>query len=284
MSHLGGTPHPYRHRRAALATRHGKLPLIAPAMDEFVGLDVVAVAVDTDSLGTFSGEVERAGSPWDTAVAKARLGMTARGLPLGIASEGSFAPYAPAPFVLAETELVVLVDDDLGITIGESETAFSPPTVRLEIEPGALDLAALDRGGFPEHGLIVRPEDGVSPIVKGVHDIAELDRAIARCASVSDTGRAIVESDLRAHHHPFRRDVIARAAGRLARRLASMCPMCGIPGWGATDHEPGAPCALCHQPTWTTLADIWGCAGCRHSVRIERSEWADPAQCTLCNP
>jgi hypothetical protein len=253
-------------------------------MNEFVGLDVVAVAVDTDSLGTFAGEVERVGSPWDTAVAKARLGMGASGLPLGIASEGSFAPYEPAPFVVAETELVVLVDDDLGIVIGESETAFSPPTVRLETVPGSLDLDGLDRGGFPEHGLIVRPVDEMSPIVKGVHDIAELDRAITRCAAASPTGRVIVESDLRALHHPFRRDVIARAAGRLARRVASICPMCGVPGWGVTGHESGAPCALCHQPTWTTLADIWGCASCPHSLRIERSEWADPAQCTVCNP
>jgi hypothetical protein len=277
-------PHPYRHRQAALATRHGKLPLIAPAMSEFIGLDVVAIDVDTDTLGTFTGEVERTGTPWETAIAKARLGMAARGLPLGIASEGSFAPYDPAPFVIAETELVVLVDDVLGIVIGESETAFSPPTVRLETVPGDLDLGALDRGGFPEHGLIVRPVDAMSPIVKGLHDIAELHRAIATCASASPLGLACVESDLRAHHHPFRRDVIARAAGRLARRIAARCPLCAAPGWGITDHETGAPCALCHQPTWTTLADIWGCVGCHNSVRIERSEWADPAQCTLCNP
>ena len=278
------TGHPYRGRSAALATRHSKLPLIAPAMTEFLGLAVVAVDVDTDSLGTFSGEVERAGSQWEAAVAKARLGMAESGLSLGLANEGSFAPYDPAPFVIAETELVVLVDDARGIVIGETETAFSPPTTSFEAEPGTVDLVALERAGFPEHGLIVRPADGWAPIVKGIHDIAELQRAIARCAAASPIGLAHIESDLRAHHHPFRRDVIARAAQRLARRLASQCPTCDAPGWGVTGREPGAPCALCHQPTWTTLAERWGCGACRSEVRLEVGEWADPAQCTMCNP
>lgn len=276
--------HPYRDRTAALATRHGKLPLVAPAMSEFLGLSVVGVDVDTDSLGTFTGEVARLGTQWETAVAKARLGMAASGLPLGLANEGSFAPYDPAPFVIAETELVVLVDDTLGIVIGETETAFSPPAASFVAEPGTVDLAALERAGFPEHGLIVRPVDGWEPIVKGIHDVAELHRTIARCAAASPVGLAHIESDLRAHHHPFRRDVITRAAQRLARRLASLCPTCAAPGWGVTAREPGAPCALCRQPTWTTLAERWGCGACRDELRLEVGEWADPAQCTVCNP
>lgn len=73
---------------AVLATRHGKLELIAPALAR-VGYALRAVDVDTDALGTFSGEVPRPGPPRDVAVAKARLAMDASGVEVGVASEGT---------------------------------------------------------------------------------------------------------------------------------------------------------------------------------------------------
>lgn len=73
---------------AVLATRHGKLELIAPALAR-VGYALRAVDVDTDALGTFSGEVPRPGPPRDVAVAKARLAMDASGVKVGVASEGT---------------------------------------------------------------------------------------------------------------------------------------------------------------------------------------------------
>ena len=53
---------------------------------------VVAAEVDTDRLGTFTGEVERPGPPRETALMKARLGQGATGLPCALASEGAFGP------------------------------------------------------------------------------------------------------------------------------------------------------------------------------------------------
>jgi hypothetical protein len=41
-------------------------------------------------LGTFSGEIERELTPLETLQKKIRMGMEELGLPLGIASEGSF--------------------------------------------------------------------------------------------------------------------------------------------------------------------------------------------------
>ena len=55
--------HPYLGRTAVLATMHGKLPLIAPAMLTTMGLQVVGVAVDTDHLGTFSANVTSGDEP-----------------------------------------------------------------------------------------------------------------------------------------------------------------------------------------------------------------------------
>jgi hypothetical protein len=63
------TPVIYEGRSAVLATKHDKLSLITPPLAA-TGLIVVAVAVDTDQLGTFSGEVSRPAAPLDTAIAR----------------------------------------------------------------------------------------------------------------------------------------------------------------------------------------------------------------------
>ncbi len=278
--------HPYTGRIAGLATQHDKLPLVGPAMESVIGLTVVAVEVDTDAFGTFAGEVPRLGTPFETAVAKARAGMRESGLLLGLASEGSVAPLDGLPYVLADTELVVLVDDDLGIVVAEREVALAPPAIGTDVAPGRLDPVALVRAGFPEHGLIVRPSDGWDVVVKGIHDRDELEAAIARCAADSSLGTARVESDLRAHHHPFRRTVIARAAERLAERMATRCPECAAPGWGIDRVEPGAPCSLCTTPTRHPRLEHWSCAACTYAEALPTpgGDGADPAVCAVCNP
>ena len=54
-------------------------------------MTVQDVLVDTDVFGTFAGEVERVGTPLETAVEKAQLGIKTTGNPFAIASEGSVA-------------------------------------------------------------------------------------------------------------------------------------------------------------------------------------------------
>lgn len=82
-------PGPYVGSRVVLANMHGKDTAIAPVLRARLGLVVTtAPDLDTDVLGTFTGEIPRAGTIRE--VAKARLGMAATGLPIGIASEGSY--------------------------------------------------------------------------------------------------------------------------------------------------------------------------------------------------
>ena len=72
---------------------HRKEEAIAPALMSALGLLVEPTAgLDTDQLGTFSGEIPRSGTMLEVAVRKARLGMSVMGLPLGLASEGTFGP------------------------------------------------------------------------------------------------------------------------------------------------------------------------------------------------
>lgn len=280
------TAHPYDGSRAALATKHGKLALIGPVMFRRLGLVLETAEVDTDALGTFSGEVPRRGSQLEVAEAKARLGTRATGLDIGFASEGTFGPYWGVPFLTADIEVVTMVDDSLGIVVSETEVDFDVVSFGADMDAPDIATLGLERAGFPEHGLIVRSQSGSGPIVKGIHDPEDLARAVQDCHSWDPSAGVRVESDFRAHHHPSRRRVIARAAERLANRLAQLCPACAAPGWGIGRHEGGAPCRDCGNPTRMIRREFLICARC--DVEMARlaagSSGVDPQYCPRCNP
>ena len=277
--------HPYAGLTAVMATKHHKVPLVAPALATSVGMTVVAAPVDTDALGTFSGEVPRPGTPWQTAVAKAHLGLNQVGGRVGLASEGSVGPHPSAPFLLAATELVVLVDRELGIVTGEVETSLDLRTVSMRLAPGDPLDAVLERGDLPRHAVIVRPAEGpVSVVGKGLRQPSDIAHWIARAAAASADGHAIVETDLRAHECPSRRPIIERAARRLAERVASCCPSCRTPGFGVVSVEAGAPCSQCAAPTRLPSAHVWRCQCCDLTERRPTLTVAQPAQCPWCNP
>ena len=50
--------HPYFGRSAVLTSKHQKLNQIGPVFAELVGLHINEMALDTDKLGTFTGEIE----------------------------------------------------------------------------------------------------------------------------------------------------------------------------------------------------------------------------------
>jgi len=280
--------HPYAGKVAVLATKHDKLPLLAPPLQRAVRLHVVAACVDTDVLGTFTGEIARQGSPVDTAVAKARLGMHATGNALGLASEGSIGPDPAMPFVHLDHEVVVLVDDESGIVVAEGHASHDIVVDSTRVRPGDELGPFLARTRFPQHLLVVRPNRGaLRPVHKGIASLDHLSTAITACAASSLDGLACVETDLRAHACPSRRAVIARAAERLAHRLATRCPACGAPGWGRVEVLLGVPCASCGSDVARPRAEIDGCAACSHqSTRpvVSPESRADPGECAYCNP
>ncbi len=278
---------PFAGRTAVLATKHRKLRLIAPPMRP-LGMDVTAVAVDTDELGTFTGEVPRPGPPLETAIAKARLGMAATGSALGLASEGSVGPHPTIPLVTADIELVVLVDAERDLVVSASATSLDIRAVTRSIEPGGDPTDSLDHFGLPGHAVIVRPNQGPpTPLFKGLRVPADIATAVVDCAAASPDGRARVETDLRAHMCPSRRPTIRLAAERLAARLATGCPACTSPGWGCVDVITGIPCRWCGTPTDELRAEVDGCPACGHReerATIATNTTGDPARCQRCNP
>lgn len=273
-----------------LATRHGKEEAIAPALRELAGLEVEVAAIDTDRFGTFTGEVERPAPPAQTARLKARAGMEESGAAIGLASEGAYGPHPEAAFVTSGLELIAFVDDGLGIELVEGIRTTSTNASRIdagEVDERILEWAA--GAGFPDHALTVRPSGGAreAPVFKGIREPGELKEAVGRCAARAPDGRACIETDMRAHVNPTRMAQIAVVARALGERLATPCPACAAPGFGAVEAVPGLPCGRCGLPTDWTAKVIHGCCVCEEWATLPRPdglEVADPANCRACNP
>lgn len=281
---------PYRDRRASLATQHGKQSVIAAPFRRILGIQIVTPpGLDTDALGTFSGEVERRGTPLEVCIAKARLGMAASGLPFGFANEGSFGPHPLVPFIPGGVEVMTFVDDENGLVISESLIAEKTNYGHREARSLNDIEDWLPLVGFPSHALIVRPKspDRTGPAEKGLIDLDLLGAAIARAASRSEHGLALVEPDMRAHLNPTRMSSIRKLAIRLARRLATPCPICAAPGWGQTGTMKGLPCEDCTAPTGLIQFRVFRCTSCSHSEEKPRPDglqMASPQYCPECNP
>jgi len=284
-----GSSHPYSGLRAAIATMHGKERVIAPIFAQWFDVRVErAEGVDTDALGTFTGEIEREGSMLETARTKARLAIARTGTRFGLGSEGAFGPHPVIPVLPSGVELMLLLDAEDGreIVAQRRTHANCASTV---VAPSDNLSAFLARVGFPEQGLIVRPEksEGGFVAVKGIDTAEVLQEAIHAMGTHSATGRAFVQTDMRAHLNPTRMRAIKQTAKALALRVARLCPACAAPGFGLVEQVRGLPCRDCGSPTDLIQAEVHACARCDH--REERRKrpsaiLADAAWCPLCNP
>lgn len=279
-------PPSFQGRTAALATRHDKLPLIAPAIEGLLGMDVLEAPVDTDAFGTFAGDVPRVGSPTEVAIAKARAGMRHLGLDVGLASEGSIGPDPVSGLITRDTEFVVLVDSTLDLVIVEHDFSHDIVARRKTVDVDTPLEALLTGFDVPRHAVIVMPEDAPAQACKGLRDILAIERARALACSRSETGAAVIMSDLRAHCSPSRQRVIQRAASRLALRAATPCSECQRPGWGRIGWITGRTCAGCGgQIPSLVRGTLDGCEGCGATVETEtETAPVSPARCPVCNP
>ena len=277
----------YAGARVALLTRHGKERVIAPVMDAALGCRVERVdGFDTDLLGTFTRDIPRAGTQLEAARRKARVGMELSGLPLGLASEGSFGKDPFSGMFPWNVEFLVFIDDLIGIEVvgvaqGNASSAHLLAASWTEAE------AFARQAGFPGHHLVLRPEgENDARIRKGIKAWAELEDAFAWALAQADNGRVFLENDLRAHAHPTRLDNIRLAAEDMVRKLQSPCPACGTPGFWLVERIMGLPCGDCGAPTHETRAEVHGCLKCAHRDMRERSgrQCADPGRCDYCNP
>jgi ribosomal protein S27AE len=267
-----------------MPTKHDKARLIAPHFHNLLQVQIEEVNLDTDVLGTFSGEIERVGNSLETAIKKAKLGIEATGNPLAIASEGSITADPFVPFITADIETLVFIDEELEITVYEtviSNEIFAATTTTLK---NNLD-EFLKRADFPNHALIVKPNSGAGAI-KGIREIRELEKAITDARDQSSDGEAIIESDLRAMCSPSRQKNISATALKLVQRLSRTCPECQTPGWGLTSYTRGVECSECGDFSIDAIKqEVIGCVKCEYTAPgAVINLTLDPAQCMSCNP
>jgi hypothetical protein len=280
------TPYDYHDQPVALLTQHGKEGVIAPVLAKLLGCRVEKVdGFDTDLLGTFTRDIAREGSQLDAARKKARIGMELSGLCIGIASEGSFGSDPFSGMLPWNRELLIWIDDRLGIEIIATSAGKTNLSHRLiESWEEAEDFAR--SSGFPEHHLVIRPADENHPeLRKGLADWPSLEDAVIWALNFAPNQRAFIETDMRAFANPTRLENIRLAAEDLARRVTSLCPACGAPGFALAGQVRGLPCEDCGTPTNEVKAYRHRCVRCEHQMLVERErEYASARYCNYCNP
>ena len=267
-----------------MPTKHDKAKLVTKHFNDILAMQVQEVVVDTDIFGTFTGEIERVGTPLETAIKKARLGIETTGNPFAIASEGSVGQDPLFGFINANIETMVFIDDELEIQV--HETIKSNEIVAFTTNTLKTDLGAfLKKADFPNHALIVKPQHGTGAI-KGVRTLQELEEAILKARDGSSDGEAIIESDLRAMSSPSRQKNISNVALKLVQRLSHLCPQCQTPGWGLTSFVRGVECSQCGDVSEEAIKqEILGCVKCEYTAfGAVINVTLDPARCMSCNP
>lgn len=266
---------------------HGKEAVIAPKIKAAFGVHcIVPQNFDTDSLGTFSGEVERKESPLETARKKCNEAMEQTQCDLAIASEGSFGNHPTLFFVPADEEFLILLDkkNNLEIVVSylTTETNFGGQAIESESE--LLKFAAQVQ--FPDHALILKDsEKDWSFLEKGIQSEKALLESYQKCVRMH--GEAFVETDMRAMLNPMRMNTIGAATDNLIEKMHSTCPNCEIPGFDLVENQPGLPCEQCSMPTKSILNAVYRCTHCNFA-RIEKfpkgKTHETPMYCDFCNP
>ncbi|MBW4078420.1 MAG: hypothetical protein HIU84_07940 [Acidobacteria bacterium] len=269
--------------RATLVTKHAKQTVIGPIFAQF-GWILDTAWADTDQLGTFSGDVPRPYSPLETARQKALLGAAMTGAPWLVASEGT---VQSSFFGLVEDlEIVALVEREGARMVVGRSIGMNIRAVKFRVDASTSEDEIIRRcadADLPRHRLLVALEDHSASSV-GALDSAQSVLDVCRDFLRRDK-TLVIQTDLRAHLCPSRREIIADAATDLMVRMKQHCPKCGEPGFGEEGTVPGMPCCACGLPTDETRARRWSCSACAHfEDRPVAGADTDPARCQWCNP
>ncbi len=274
-------------KKIVLTTKHEKEHIIARPIKKVLGADlVVPEEIDTDQLGTFTGEIPRVGSMEEVVVQKAKLGIKATGIKQGLASEGSFGPHPQYFIIPSDYEMLAFVDEEQDFIHIEKLLSTKTNFAHCKVHADQDLRDFLTQVKFPSHRLIVKPNQAIKTamILKGINDYQALKEAIRLSIANSEDKTAHVETDMRAHQNPTRRQVIRQLTFKLLRRLQASCPECDLPGFGLIATEPGLPCELCGLATKLIKSEILGCVKCPYQTRQDQKQFADRRYCDYCNP
>jgi predicted Zn-ribbon and HTH transcriptional regulator len=275
----------YRGATVVLPTLHNKGVLAQEAFKEHLDMDVIELHEDTDQFGTFSGDVERKLSPKESAIAKAKLGLTQTDYQYALASEGTIGADPTIPFANSDLEVVVFLDSINDLIISHTHHSFEISACTHEYIEGEDLEKFLTKADFPNHQLIVKCLDSdIRALAKGISNRADLMKVLDQTKK-EGLKKIVIESDLRAHASPSRAQNIKQAFKELAIRISSLCPECESPGWGVTSAVRGLPCTDCGEESDAIKAHVFGCISCSYVAEADPIATSiDPSRCSWCNP
>ena len=270
-----------------LVSKHQKENVIAPLFAKAFQANLQVLDFDTDTLGTFSGEIERPASQSETALLK--IEAFAKQYPFAkliMSSEGAFFPHPEIPMLTVNTELVVLKSFEQNWVVKGFNNTYETNAASITVKDWSELETFANKIGFPEQGIILMSDEPViqeRKIYKNNPDIHSLHVHFDTLIQNSNT--VIAETDLRAMHNPTRMQQIGLATENLIENLLSSCPNCNTPGFSKKDMMSGLPCCWCNTPTRLTGAYIYSCDNCQFKKEEKVKEpCADPQYCDVCNP
>jgi len=281
----------YKGSCIILTTKHAKSIAIAPPFLETLGASIIEYVVDTDKLGTFSGEIEREGNALECARKKCEWSLNKLGnkVEFAIASEGSFGPHPFIPFLPCDHEILYFIDRkrDFHLHLSHISEKTNYRTEAINSLEALHKFA--NQASFPSHALIMRPNNRETkgPIFKGLDTWQALEDAFKESIRYSEEGIVWLETDMRAQFNPSRMHVIGELATKLSDRLKTKCPCCNNPGWSKIRYEKGLICGCCGSETELVKSEIFGCIKCAYEEsreRVDGKKEADPGSCQYCNP
>jgi len=277
----------FEGRQLVIASMHQKEQVLQPLLEASLKVNVaVAAGLNTDLLGTFSGEVARIADPLTTARKKCELVLDLTDCDLVLASEGSFGAHPSAFFLPANEEWLLPLDRKNGLEIHTRHLSTATNFAGQAFSSLEELEAFASRVGFPSHGLILRHrKNELEGLLKGITDPDQLRTAALQLLEAHGAG--FVETDMRAMFNPSRMQVIQETAELLLQKLNSYCPLCQLPGFAIMAAEPGLPCSLCGTPSSAALAHLLICSHCQHQEKVlfpHGKQTEDPQYCQVCNP
>jgi hypothetical protein len=273
-------------RKLLIVTKHGKNKVISKYFNKEFGLkSYLSSQFDTDSLGTFTGEISRKDDPITTLRKKCLLGMQQEGFDLAIATEASFGPHPNVFFVPAHEELIMIKDLKNNFEIVEkiltTDTNFASKKVNSikDIKDFCINIS------FPKFGVILKFQNENETFFK--KDLKSLKKIREVYNSYKFDYQCEIETDMRAMNNPKRMEVISKITKKLIEKILNFCPSCNTPGFGIVSSHSGLKCEICTMPTQSTLYFLQQCTKCKYEEKKmypNQKTFEDPMYCDYCNP